>query len=427
MKTCKECGSQNNSRVKFCTTCGSILDDDDDELDDELDDIDGSDSQDKKYISVNDTEQKSVDNLDDFMDDTFRESDSIVSSGKKEKEKKKKKEKKPREKKERNPNLVFILVPSILGFITIVMLALWLFKVHSIFQLIFFISLGIFFLTSLILWFVYQYKHRTVLTEDYLDSQKDAYKLILAYIGSNYDKILAKGFSLPAFLFGPFYLLYRKLYLIGISILIALDGLIFYFCTLKWYVLGIVFYLVVVFVLGLFFNSLYLHTAKKKIERIKLDYVNFSDMLDVAKKTGGTSLVWLIIMFVVLGVAIFFEARFILTNTSCEKIRANQISSYMSQIIDKEVLTVPSNHKQLTVTLKNESKADFSLVEYTITTTYVDSKGDVKELTTCSNKTFLSPFEEKKEIVTCNDDTDKATSYEFRIDQIKSSEIKTCK
>jgi len=399
MKTCKECGSQNNSRVKFCTTCGSILDDDDDEL--ETTEEVSAESDSKKYVSVNDTKQKSVDSIDDFMDDTFQESDSIIHSTKSEKEEKAEKKKKEKEEKERkkqeekerkrrekeekkrnkdtssNPNLVFILVPIILGVITLIILLLWLFDVHPIFKLIFFISFGVSILTSLVLWFVYQYQHRTILTDDYLDSQKDAYKLVLAYIGTNYDKILSKGFSMPALLFGPFYMLYRKLNLFGVIIILALDGLIFYFCTLKWYVLGIVFYVLACFVLALFVNALYLNTAKKKIERIKLDFVNFSDMLDASRKAGGVSFVWLIIMIVVLGVAVFFEARYVLNNNSCEKIYETLTSTYKTYIEDEEVLTVPSDKRKLNVTIKNKSKVNFSKVVYVIRTTY-EENGEIK-------------------------------------------------
>ena len=438
MKTCKECGSQNNSRVKFCTTCGSILDDDDDieETPEE------NSTRQNKFISVNDTEQKSVDSIDDFMDDTFQESGSIVNQDKSTKEEQKKREKeekkrKKQEEKERKrrlkeerrrnrgsrptSNLIFILIPSIVWAITLVTLLLWIFKVNSIFKLVFLISLGVSLVVSLILWFIYQYIHRTVLTDEYLESQKDAYKLVLAYIGPNYDKILSKGFSVPALLFGPFYLLYRKLNLIGVFTIIILDVLVFYFCTLKWYALGIIFYLLAAFILALFVNSIYLSTAKKKIDRIKLDYVNFSDMLDASRRTGGTSFVWIIIMTIILGVAVFFEAKNVLHNNDCEKRYENMTAEYKSYILDEEVITVPTDKKKLNVTITNDSEVNFSIVKYVIHTTY-EKDGEVKVLATCKSETFLSPEDSKTERITCDNDTTKATSYDFEVVEVRYDE-----
>lgn len=90
----------------------------------------------------------------------------------------------------------------------------------------------------------------------------DDEKYLNEFIGPNAEKFSYKILSFPGFLFTSLYMLYRKMYLLGFITLIIELALILF---VNPYISIIINILTL-----LFFNSLYISHAKRKIEKIKL-------------------------------------------------------------------------------------------------------------------------------------------------------------
>lgn len=142
-------------------------------------------------------------------------------------------------------------------------------------------------------------------------------KLLKTYIGKNYEKIIEKKFSLPAFFLGEIYFVYRKMYLKGFLyflISISLIGIaysifalilfiaflsvlgdssssqeLFNMSLLPLFIAGIIFLLARLWC-GKSTNSSYVKFSKRKIEKIIKENPNASDkeIEDICKKNGGT-------------------------------------------------------------------------------------------------------------------------------------------
>ena len=117
-------------------------------------------------------------------------------------------------------------------------------------------------------------------------------KLLMAYIGNNYSKIMQKGFNISALFFSWIYILYRKVYITSIVGMIIVDILRF--------LPDIISVIVVIsfcIVLGINFNKWYITYAQKKINKIKVNNQNVSDeeLIDLCQKTGGTN-IWLALL-----------------------------------------------------------------------------------------------------------------------------------
>lgn len=120
----------------------------------------------------------------------------------------------------------------------------------------------------------------------------DEMKLLNAYIRQNQKRILSNKFSFPAFFLGGTYLIYRKIYFIGI-ITYTIHLLLFYIIKQPAIVFGI--YVLIYFILGLNFNKLYINRAKKTIIRISKSSPSHLIYGNVVK-TGGTSIAFAIII-----------------------------------------------------------------------------------------------------------------------------------
>lgn len=125
-------------------------------------------------------------------------------------------------------------------------------------------------------------------------------KLLVAYIGNNYDKIMQKKFSIPALFLSWLYMLFRKIYLPTIIGMIAIIILGF---------LPSLIYTMVVFafaiVLGINFNKWYIMYAKKRIEKIKIKNPNAteSELINICTKNGGTNVGLAILIYVIFAIA----------------------------------------------------------------------------------------------------------------------------
>lgn len=121
-------------------------------------------------------------------------------------------------------------------------------------------------------------------------------KLLMAYIGNNYSKIIQKKFSLPALFLSWIYILYRKIYIptiIGMVVIIILGFL------------PSIIYSIIVFtfviLLGANFNNWYIIYAQKQIQKIKTNNpnVNENQLIDICKQKGGTN-IWLAIVIYII-------------------------------------------------------------------------------------------------------------------------------
>ncbi len=127
------------------------------------------------------------------------------------------------------------------------------------------------------------------------NSSDDDYKK--AYIGNNYDKIKDGKFSIPAFIFGGYYFLYRKLWLYAF-ILIITNFVITFFIKEYSSVIIIVLYILV----GIKFNSFYLQKVDQNIEKIKQQNIDktSNELLNECRKKGGVSPAAVIIVFLII-------------------------------------------------------------------------------------------------------------------------------
>lgn len=122
------------------------------------------------------------------------------------------------------------------------------------------------------------------------------------YIGKKYNYIKDQPISLSALLFGPFYLLYRKIYQESIIlILIYLVMSIFLNSNID-----ILLKIAIQFILALSFKQLYFKSAKRKIDDIKLrnSEKNQEEINKIIEKEGSTLKPIIIITIFVLYIGI---------------------------------------------------------------------------------------------------------------------------
>jgi len=125
-------------------------------------------------------------------------------------------------------------------------------------------------------------------TEETSEAGFDIERLIDSYIGNNVKDIKKGGFSWCAFLFGPIYYLYRKMYL---------EGIIFFLINL------VVSYLTdsalgfcLNIYMGLTFKSHYLKHVRVKCYEVASLYNDKHMQILMASRNGGTTIVPVIIM-----------------------------------------------------------------------------------------------------------------------------------
>lgn len=133
------------------------------------------------------------------------------------------------------------------------------------------------------------------------------FDLIKNYMGENYKSFLSQKFNLYAFLCGFFYLLYRKVYLYGITLLILEVALITYYIEspliLICIILGI---LLINTLIGFKFNKYYVKRSYKQIKSIQNKFSSNRDeyVLSKCSEYGGTSIQSSIIIPLIFGVLI---------------------------------------------------------------------------------------------------------------------------
>ena len=130
--------------------------------------------------------------------------------------------------------------------------------------------------------------------------------LVRTYIGEGYEKIKDESFSLPAFLLGPLYMFYRKLYAYGVlSILLILLVLNLDIMTEESIIIA---YLTFDVLFGIFFNKIYMSEVKKRINIIKNNNTEAKEeeLIRICKNQGRTTIIVPIIyvLTIILGVGL---------------------------------------------------------------------------------------------------------------------------
>lgn len=129
--------------------------------------------------------------------------------------------------------------------------------------------------------------------------------LLRTYVGDKYPDFMTKSFNIWAFLFGPFYLLYRKMYLYGFLLTLFMTTIDTYFINinLKNSIIVLIFDLVLNLIIGLSFNRLYIGTSINEINRLKKEYPTL-DTNELCRNQGGTSIVMAIIIGFVIAILV---------------------------------------------------------------------------------------------------------------------------
>lgn len=108
-------------------------------------------------------------------------------------------------------------------------------------------------------------------------------------------------FNIYAFLFGIFWLAYRKMYT-EVCITLFFGGILI--------ILFSIFALPFIAInLGLIANYLYIKKSIRTIERVKEDYQSFTDQIEILRKEGGTSINAVIIL---ISIFIFITISFLI-------------------------------------------------------------------------------------------------------------------
>lgn len=128
------------------------------------------------------------------------------------------------------------------------------------------------------------------------DSSLDE-KMLVAFIGANYDKITSKKFSVSGLFYGWLYMEYRKMYIPAI----LLEVVIFIISKIS-SPLSIVVTIISFLIIGLNINKWYVLYAKKQINKIKSEYPNASEreLFNICKRKGGTNFGYVILIYIVL-------------------------------------------------------------------------------------------------------------------------------
>ena len=122
-------------------------------------------------------------------------------------------------------------------------------------------------------------------------------ELIEEYVGKNYDKISKRKYNLSAFFLGGTYLMYRKMYLVGILFTLGIVALQILVSVLN-PALSLLVFIGASLALCLMFNKFYINNAKKNIDKIKKNNTNKSiqELKSICSKKGGTNLIMTIIL-----------------------------------------------------------------------------------------------------------------------------------
>lgn len=184
------------------------------------------------------------------------------------------------------------------------------------------------------------------------------------YIGSNYETIKKEKFSIIGFIFGPIYLLYKKVY--SLAIFIILITILIY--SVNDYA-ATIFYIIISFYIGYKGNSIYLQHATRKVEELKISNPDKSstEILDICIKEGKPN-VYLLIVLISIIVTNTIIYTFINTDniTTDKNLEDVQINTYNIQNINYELKSTFNNEAQTYKYMKSTYKDEKNNCSITI-------------------------------------------------------------
>lgn len=136
--------------------------------------------------------------------------------------------------------------------------------------------------------------------------------LVKEYVGKNYEKFYEKNFSLPAFFFGGLYFIYRKLIVEGIILFLSMLILVDVFANIMGQmVIFIPTIILMALAISLVFNTRYRTVVNKRVSRILKNNTEASEkqLIEMAKKQGGTSIIYVILLLIIGGAIIGFTVN----------------------------------------------------------------------------------------------------------------------
>ncbi len=124
-------------------------------------------------------------------------------------------------------------------------------------------------------------------------------QLVRSFVGNNYDKISTKSWNWAAGLLSPAYLIYRKIYVLGIPIYVFN-----YFLSKVNNVAILLFDILLIIVAGSQFNKMYMDYAKKQVEKIKAENpnVDFNTLNSIVANKGGANLGLMFVIIIAVAV-----------------------------------------------------------------------------------------------------------------------------
>ncbi len=139
--------------------------------------------------------------------------------------------------------------------------------------------------------------------------------LVRAYIGKNADKLLKGNFSFCVFLFGAIYVLYRKMWLLGIIWIVINVISMMFLPTYSW---------IISFVINIFlmfqFKKIYIKHVHEEVAKIESENPGKSreELGSICSKKGGTTLIpiFLVILFYVVILYFLISAIMNVSDTS---------------------------------------------------------------------------------------------------------------
>ena len=239
----------------------------------------------------------------------------------------------------------------------------------------------------------------------------------MAYIGEDY-KLIQKGhFNIFAALLNWIYVIYRKMYLVGIIGLITAG---FFIVKLKKYLP--IYIIIIVLLLGFLFNKLYIALAKWKINRIEKKYEGSDDSIleEIMEEKGGVNFVSAIIIyfiFIIVVIGFMFPLHFNKNNNTKywkenSENKANCISlikelntelqkNETHVVVEASCKLIKTTTTDYEIYLKDISSTTPNYYYYLISNTYLTKKNDtlgIPELEEKEMNNTITP-EEKTSLI----------------------------
>lgn len=143
------------------------------------------------------------------------------------------------------------------------------------------------------------YNNQTIQNNNINDDE-----LIDAYIGPNATKLKNGTFSANTFFFGIFYILYRKMWIMGILLFVVNQ--IVEFCLPSF---SFVISLTLNIIISIEFKKIYLKHVIDEVNKIKQENPNISQeqLLQICKKKGGISILSILILGLLYVILVIFS------------------------------------------------------------------------------------------------------------------------